>query len=298
MAKIKSETEGTVYMMPTVAAQKDSDLNDSTTSRAVKVILCLLVLLVLGLAIAVIIISVNSKQSGSISSCTTTSSLKPNYTKSQDLYRDLSEIELLQVRDYILNVASLNITPFEKAAVNSNYIFLIELQNPIKDDAIAYLDHNGPKPARSANVIIFKGAVSPPVVEEILVYFDKPMKHELNTLLTDNTIPFHARPPNNLEYARIAEIVNDFGEKAHDILKESYDGFTIGNCTDRCLTYTDTGPTSMFSSNEHHAFIWFLRAVNYGEYLHPVGLELLIQRQGTDVSKWEIEKVLYKGADC
>jgi hypothetical protein len=54
----------------------------------------------------------------------------------------------------------------------------------------------------------------------------------------------------------------------------------------------------MFSSNEHHAFIWFLRAVNYGEYLHPVGLELLIQRQGTDVSKWEIEKVLYKGADC
>ncbi len=261
------------------------------TIRTVKVIICILALLVIGLAVAIIIIAVNnSKDSDSTASCAKTSSLKPKYTKSKDLYRDLSEAELLQVRDYILNVVSLNVTPFEKATVNSNYIFLIELQNPIKDDAIAYLDRNGPKPTRVANVIIFKGAVSPPVIEEILVYFEKPMRHELNTILTNNTIPFHARPPNSLEYARMHEIVNDFGEKAHDILDESYDGFTIANCTDRCLTYSDTGPTSMFSSNEHHAFIWFFRAVD-GAYLHPVGLELLVQREGTDVSKWKIEKV-------
>jgi diamine oxidase len=250
------------------------------------------VLLVIGLTVAVIVVSVNNSKESADRKCVATSSLKAKYTKSQDLYRDLSEAELRQVRDYILNVASLNVTPFESATVNSNYIFLIELQNPIKDDAIAYLDHNGPKPTRAANVILFKGAETPPVIEEILVYFEKTLKHKVNTLLTYSTIPFHTRPPNDLEYAQIEKIVNDFGNKTHAILKESYDGFTLTNCKDRCLSYTDTGPTSMFTSNEHHSFIWVLRGVE-GEYLHPVGLELLIQRQGTDVSKWKVEKVQY-----
>ena len=268
---------------------------NNTTPPLVKVIICLLLLLVIGLTVAIIIISVtvNNSTKHSDTKCVTTSSLTAMYTKSQDLYRDLSKAELRQVRDYILNVASLNVTPFENATVNSNYIFLIELQNPIKDDAIAYLDHNGPKPTRVANVILFKGAVSPPVIEEVLVYFEKTLRHEVNKLLTKSIIPFHSRPPNHFEYAQIEKIMKDFGDEAHDILKESYDGFTFSNCTGRCLSYSDTGPTSMFSSNEHHSFIWILRGVE-GEYLHPVGLELLIQRQGTDVRKWKIDKVLCK----
>ena len=263
--------------------------------RTVKVIICILVLLVIGLAIATIILSLkNSNNSDSIDDCVKTTSLKPKYTKSQDLYRDLSETELLQVYDYILKVAPLNITPFENATVYSNYIFLIELQNPIKDDAIAYLDYNKPKPTRAANVIIFKGAETPPIIEEILVYFDTPMRNERNKMLTNNTIPFHARPINSLEMARTSDIMNEFGEKAHDILKESFDGFTIVNCSDRCLSCSNSGPTSVFKPNEQDLFnVWCLRVVD-GEYLHPVGLEFLIRRKGTDVSKWEIEKVRFQ----
>ena len=274
-----------------MAKQRKDD--EATTPRTVKVIICILVLLVIGLAIATIILSLkNSNDSDSIDDCAKTTLLKPKYTKSQDLYRDLSENELLQVYEYILKVAPLNITPFENATVNSNYIFLIELQNPTKDDAIAYLDYNKPKPIRAANVIIFKGAETPPIVEEILVYFDNPMRHERNKLLTNNAIPFHVRPVDGFEGARIRDIVNDFGEKAHDILKESYDGFTIVNCSDRCLTCPYSGQRSMFPSKKHiNSFnVWCLRAVD-GEYLQPVGLQFVIQRQGTDISKWKIEKV-------
>ncbi len=219
-------------------------------------------------------------------SCPKTSPLKPKYTKSNDLYRDLSKAELLQVCDYILNVASLNVTPFEKATVNSNYIFLIELQNPIKDDAIAYLDRNGPKPTRVANVIIFKGAVSPPVVEEILVYFDKPMRHEPNTLLTDREIPFHARPSSKYKNAISEKIIDDFVIKAHQVLDGLFGGYVINNCTDRCLRYYNIPPRAMPNSDELLSVAWFVRDVP-GSVLQPVGLELLIQGEGNDGSKWK-----------
>ena len=255
--------------------------------RAVIFLICVLVLLIIGLALAIIIMAVNnSNNSESLSSCSKTSSLKAKHTKSQDLYRDLSEQELLEVRDYILNVTSLNVTPHEKATLNSNYIFLIELQNPIKDDAIAYLDNNGPRPTRAANVIIFKGAASPPVVEEILVHFDKPMKHERNNLLTTRTIPFHARPTSKLGQDILDKFVNDFGTTANQILVELFDGFVIVNCTDQCLTYGFYGPAIMADSNELISHIWFSRKVP-GIAVQPVGLGLLIQGEGFDGSKWK-----------
>jgi hypothetical protein len=258
-----------------------------------KITIGILVLIIVGLVAALVVVSVNrSDDTGNLrnsefSSCPQKTTLKPQYTKSQDLYRDLSEDELIQVRNYILNVASLNVTPFEKATIKSNYIFLIELQNPNKDDAIAYLDGNGPKPTRAANVVIFKGAVSPRVVEEILVYFDKPMRHEPYTLLTNRTIPFHARPINKHNLAIHDEIVNDFGMKAHHILDKLFGGYVIANCTDRCLTYNSLPPRALIpNSNELISFTWFLRGVP-GMILQPVGLELLTQGEGNYGSKWK-----------
>ena len=267
--------------------EKISENPKNATSRTVKFVICILVLLVIGLAVAIIIISVNnSRNSDRVSSCSKTLLHKAKYARSQDLYRDLSKDELLQVRNYILNDASLNVTPHEKATLNSNYIFLIELQNPIKDDAIAYLDHNGPKPTRVANVIIFKGRASPPVVEEILVYFDKPMRHEPNTQLTNRTIPFHARPMSRRKQAILGEIAKDFGKRADKILKGLFEGYVVTNCTDRCLTFFALGPNRMSDSKEFISSVWFVRNVP-GSIIQPVGLELLIQGEGLDGGKWK-----------
>lgn len=255
-------------------------------------------MIIVGLLVAVIILSVDKTQSDKvlkkIPKCSAdTSKLRPKfYAKSNDLYRDLTEDEILRVRDYVLNEASLNVTPHEKASLDSNYIFLIELQNPDKDEAVSYLDANGPKPVRTANVVLFKGAASPAIVEEILVRFSEPMRHEVNTILTSRPIPFNARPTNAIEMNTIDEIINDFGAKAHKILNESYDGYTIRNCTDRCLTYTESGPASIHYSGERRTWLWFLRSIP-GTYLHPVGLELLIERGRNDPSKWKIDKVYY-----
>ena len=275
------------FTMPFCRYEKAKEPENTKTPWAVKVVICILVLLVVALAVALIIITVNnSKDPERLSSCSKTSSLKANLT-SQDLYRDLSEQELLQVRDYILNVASLNVTAYEKATLNSNYIFLIELQNPIKEDAIAYLDNNGPKPTRTANVIIFKGAASPPVVEEILVHFDKPMRHELNTFLTERAIPFHARPVSKQGVNILVKILKDFGKKADQILNDLFDGYMITNCSDQCFTYRFYGPSAMPKpSKEVVTYIWLTRNVP-GMVVQPVGLELLIQGEGHDGSQWK-----------
>ena len=237
----------------------------------------------------------SSKQNESVdevAQCSETSTLKPLvYGRSKDLYRDLSESEIIKVRDYILNEASLNVTRREEATVNSNYIFLIELQNPDKYSAIAYLDGKGAKPGRAANVVIIKGAETPPKVEEILVHLKSPMKHEVNTILGTKPIPFNSRPQDKLEYEQLEILVKDFTKKVCKILYESYGGYTYHNCTDRCLTYADVGPGTVNESGERKMWVWFMRHVP-GNYLHSIGLELLVQREGSDVSKWKIEKVI------
>ena len=270
----------------------------STVNNTTKGIISLLILIIVGLLVAVIILSVDKPQSDKvikkIPKCSAdTSKLRPKfYAKSNDLYRDLTKNEILRVRDYVLNEASLNVTPHEKASLDSNYIFLIELQNPDKDEAVSYLDANGPKPVRTANVVLFKGATSPAIVEEILVRFSEPMRHEGNTILTSRPIPFNARPANDIEINTFDEIINDFGAKAHKILNESYDGYTIRNCTDRCLTYNTAAQATIHRSGERRGWFWFTRSVPT-QILHPVGLELLIERGGNDPSKWKIEKVYY-----
>ena len=280
-------------------AKSEVEKKNASPAVAYKIMIFILVLIILGLVAALIAVSVKKSDATDDSKNSTFSPysqkhtqlyiwpiLQPKYTKSQDLYRDLSEAELRQVRDYILNVASLNVTPFENATVNSNYIFLIELQNPIKDDAIAYLDHNGPKPTRAANVILFKGAETPPVVEEILVYFDRPMRHEPNTLLTDRTIPFHARPANKHGNAIQEKMINDFGIKTHQVLKELFGGYVIINCTDRCLTYISLPPRPMPSSNEFRSAAWFMRSVP-GITIQAVGLQLFFRGEGNNGSNWK-----------
>ncbi|XP_028404456.1 amiloride-sensitive amine oxidase [copper-containing]-like isoform X1 [Dendronephthya gigantea] len=269
---------------------KSKKKDNASIPTRLKIAICILVLIIVGLIVALIAVSVNqSDDQDDTKTCSQRSTMTPKFTKSQDLFRDLTEDELLEVRDYIVNNASLNVTPFEKAAVDSNYIFLIELQNPIKDEAVAYLDRNGRKPNRAANVIIFKGAASPPVVEEILVYLDEPMRHEPNTLLTKRTIPFHTRPANKQWSAIIHEIVINFGTKAHHILKESFGDYSIVNCTDQCLTHFDTGFDALPDSDETIAWIWFTRNVP-GTILQPVDLQLLLiqNSQGVNATKLKI----------
>ena len=174
-------------------------LSDAGCATKIKVVIGLLALTCVGLLVAVIALSVVIKSESDTSnedllSCASSPSSNGATYSSNNLFRDLSEDEIIRVQDYILNKASLNVTEHSKASVASNNIFLIELWSPDKDEALAYLDGRGKKPTRLAHAIIFCGALSPPIVQEILVPVDAPKNHVVFSPGRKNPIPFNSRP--------------------------------------------------------------------------------------------------------
>lgn len=204
------------------------------------------------------------------------------------IFDDLTSKEIIAVRDFILRETSLNVTPFEKATLATNYIYLIELQQPPKDLTLQYLDNSGPKPVRKAKVIVNRGGDGVPVVQEYIVEpTDKPIKY---TKL-GHPIPFHKRVFASIQYRIIEKMVVSLTKQIHKLLLESYDGYTYHNCTDRCLTWTDTQPAAL-QSGQHKIWIWFVRDIP-GMYIHPVGLEVLFDCPGTDPALWKAEMIYY-----
>ncbi len=112
------------------------------------------------------------------------------------MFHDLTEKELISIRDYIHKQSSLNTTLFEKASLKHNFIHTIELFLPDKAKALQYLDGKASKPERNARVILFRGAMKAQSVVELLVGpLPNPNRHEvLNLNKRKTTIPFYARP--------------------------------------------------------------------------------------------------------
>jgi len=214
---------------------------------------------------------------------------------SPGLFDDLSSDEIKKVYDYMLK--SLNLKPNEDAQLNSNHIVLIQFYPPSKDKALAYLDQGKAKPERQAFVIIFKGAAQPPVVEEYLVGpTSAPTKHEL--LKVDGRsypIHFNARPAfspqEEIPFYNV--IVKPMAIKLHRVFKESYDGYTFINCTDRCLFYQFGAPYGLTSDTRENWYMLMRREVAY--YSHPLNFEFYVNHAGNDQSKWRVEKLLYNG---
>ncbi|XP_022780848.1 amiloride-sensitive amine oxidase [copper-containing]-like [Stylophora pistillata] len=258
-----------------------------------------LALLCLGLLIALIVVSTRGKsetlENGSSSHviCPDNTRLKVQPARSSGLFNDLTKDEIIAVRDYILGQPSLNITPYEEAAINNNFIYLIELQQPPKDEALAFLDSDNDalKPERKARVVIFNGGkVNPNVTEYLVSPAAKPTKFEETTGPGHKyPIPFDSRPPGGKDGDFIEGIILNVTDQAFDLLKESFDGYTYSGCTDRCLVWSESAPGE---SGHRKKWIWFVRKLQ-GNYVHPVGFEIYLNTQGNDVSEWKVEKVFY-----
>ena len=206
------------------------------TNFILKILVVLLAVLSLALLIALIVVATRENKSeplkngggGSQSDefCPETY-LTPSKeaTRSAGLYNDLSKEEIIAVRDYILSQSSLNVTPFDEAKINDNYIYLIELQQPPKAAALAFLDKNGDKPERTARVVIYSGGKANPDVREYLVKpAGKPTSHRESTGPGKYPIPFNTRFADTKELAIMEKMIKNVTKHAFRLLTESYDG--------------------------------------------------------------------------
>lgn len=208
----------------------------------------------------------------------------------------LQSIKITSVRDYLLKQTELNLTRYEEATVNSNYIYLVKLLPPSKNEALAYLDRDGPKPERKAIAIVLPDATFPPIVREYTISpVTNPNDHKIRIIpgKVRDFVPFNARPfDGSIEGNVLNEaIINDASQALLNLMRESYDGYTYTNCTDKCFSFSFTAPMG-FTSEDRYTWIFFIRKVT-GEYSHPLDLQLLVDHSGADVRKWKVLKVIY-----
>ncbi|XP_035680218.1 amiloride-sensitive amine oxidase [copper-containing]-like [Branchiostoma floridae] len=237
---------------------------------------------------------VGDGQGGTIGPCPTGMATEAVDEDSPALYDDLTAEELRAVREYLLGQSGLDITPWEEASINDNYIYGMELHLPLKAEALAYLDNNGPRPERQALVTVYGGGRTQPVVEQYVVGpLPDPTRHETYAPPgRKNPIPWHARAPETKEYALLIPMLTQATKETDRILKESF-GYTYYNCSSRCLTLGDTAPRG-FTSGERRTWFRFMRNLE-GKFLHPVGFMIQINHLNMDPAQWRIERVFYNG---
>ncbi|XP_013394064.1 amiloride-sensitive amine oxidase [copper-containing] isoform X2 [Lingula anatina] len=211
------------------------------------------------------------------------------------VFDSLTEMEMVAVRDYLLYQTGLLLKPIEKATVDSSYIYQMGLSLPNKADVLNHIDGNSQKPERRAKVVLARGDLNPPQMQEWIVFpLPKPTSHVLykNPSYQRDPIPLSAKMVDKVEDKVLKEILRREMQKAEHVLKGSY-GVGYHDClgTEGCLTFFDIKPAG-FASGERKSWWWAMRDFE-GFYLFPVGLQVRTNHEGTNTSAWTLDRVFY-----
>ena len=205
--------------------------------------------------------------------------------------------EFNAVTEYMFQQHTINLTPIEEAMPNCSYIYLIELQLPLKSAVLEFLDRGSVRVKRAAKVVVVRGDLEHPKVEEYLVApLPRPNFHRVarNPSYARFPIPYTSRPMDQVDYRYVYPIITEFTKSVYHILLESY-GLCYHNCTKghNCMIFRDTAPRGRQSGDRSSWFRAYRDVEGY--FLHPLGLELQINHASPDITKWFIERVSYGG---
>ena len=253
-----------------------------------------------GIVISVILLTIViilAHHIGGVQYCSPGNKIIPRDLDNPGVFDDMTPNEYMVTRDYMLKAMRFNLVTIDQAIVNSSYIFMIDIHIPLKSAVLEYLDRGSNRLERVAKVVVVRGDLKPPRVEEYLV---SPLPHPRTHLLARNPsyakfpIPYSSRPTDQVDYRYLYAIIHTFTKQIYHILMESY-GLCYHNCTrgDNCMVFHDVGPRGR-ESGDRKSWFWSFRDVE-GFYSHPLGLELQIDHESTDVSEWKIDKIVYNG---
>ncbi|KAB0353643.1 hypothetical protein FD755_023658 [Muntiacus reevesi] len=171
------------------------------------------------------------------------------------LFADLSQEELSTLRRFLTQNLGPGLVDAAQARPLDNCLFSVELQLPPKAAALAHLDRGNTPPAREALAIVFFGRQPQPNVTELVV---GPLPQP--SYMRDVTME------HQWEFLDIDQMIFD---------RELPQAAGGGN-----LVILTTAPRIMQSGDKA---TWI--------YLHPIGLELLVDHKALDPAQWTIQKV-------
>ncbi|NXY83474.1 AOC1 oxidase, partial [Alcedo cyanopectus] len=215
------------------------------------------------------------------------------------IFADLSAAELRAVRTFLLSRPELGLSPSHGGSLAKNTLFLVELLPPKKRQALRYLDQGGPRPQRQARAVIFFGGQAEPNVTEVAVgplpqpSFYRPLRFK-----GGRSIPFTARPMTQLEYELLHRVLAEALVPLRRLLRDTtgfwyHNGTCSGRDRQRCLTFSDVAPRGL-ASGERRTWLVLQRFVE-GFFLHPVGLEVLVDHRDPDPRRWAVQRLWYNG---
>ena len=268
------------------------ELYKETTTRVVGTVLVIVAIVQL-----VIIIYLLTKAS-TVNYCSSDSDyFQPRDFINPGLFDDLTPDELHAVNNFMLHDTHLNLTSWETAVINSSYIYMIELFLPIKSDVLNFIERGLKRPIREAKVVVFRGNLQPPRVEEFIV---SPLPHPTSYRIYKDLsfrrdpIPFNSRPSDAVEVSAAATLINSVTEKLYSLLIESY-GLCYHNCTKgvNCMKIFDTAPRGL-GSGDRKTWVWLFPDIE-DFYNYPLGLEILINHESVNTRNWSVDLIVYNG---
>ncbi|KAL6089189.1 hypothetical protein STEG23_027177 [Scotinomys teguina] len=206
------------------------------------------------------------------------------------LFTDLNPEELTAVMSFLTKHLGPGLV--DAARPSDNCVFSVELQLPAKAAALAHLDRGGPPPAWEALAIIFFGAQPQPNVTELVV---GPLPHpsymrDVTVERHGGPIPYYRRPTLAAEFVQIWRYLKEVElPKAPTFLTSvlNYNGSTLAPLH---------SSTSVFRSGDRATWIGLYHNISgLGIFLHPVGLELLLDHTALDPAHWVVRQVFYLG---
>uniref|UniRef100_A0A2I3HAQ2 Amine oxidase n=1 Tax=Nomascus leucogenys TaxID=61853 RepID=A0A2I3HAQ2_NOMLE len=208
------------------------------------------------------------------------------------LFADLSREELTAVMRFLTQRLGPGLVDAAQAQPSDNCIFSVELQLPPKAAALAHLDMGSPPPAREALAIVLFGGQPQPNVSELVV---GPLPHP--SYMRDVTVerhggplPYHRRPVLRAEFTQMWRHLKEVElPKAPIFLASTF------NYNGSTLAAVHATPRGLRSGDRATWMALYHNISRVGLFLHPVGLELLLDHRALDPAHWTVQRVFYLG---
>ncbi|XP_074123605.1 diamine oxidase [copper-containing] [Sminthopsis crassicaudata] len=216
-----------------------------------------------------------------------------NLRNKATVFADLSADELRTVQSFLRAKKELKLSSSKGSTLAKNYIFLIEMLLPKKYQVLKFLDENGSRPVREARAVIFFGAQEHPNITEFAVGpLPWPTYMRVLPPRLGHNPSWGSRPISSIEYDFLYHTLIEAIAPLHRFFQDTK-SFWLPNCTYHCLTFTDVSPRGLASGQRRSWFI--MQRFVEGYFLHPTGLELLVDHESSDPQEWQVERVWYNG---
>ncbi|XP_075631280.1 amine oxidase [copper-containing] 3-like isoform X2 [Balearica regulorum gibbericeps] len=250
-----------------------------------------LILLILALATIFALVCVLLTRARTPSACQHQPPEQEDTDDGQSLvFADLTPEEMMQVVQYLQGNLGVQLVDASRAKPSDNCIASVDVQVPAKVEVLRFLDGGGARPPREALAVLYFGNQPDPNVTEYVVGpLPTPVYHrDVTVQKYGGKVPYHRRPTLAVEYKQISGFLkSQVFPTAPSFMRQimEYDGASLA-----AMTAAPRG----FQSGDR--ITWFVLFQNVsGFFVHPVGLEVLVDHSSLDISRWLVSRVFYNG---